>query len=462
MTTDNSDQPLPLCFILMPFGVKPAHGGRNIDFNSVYHNIIAPAVTAAGMEPLRADEEKHGGIIHKAMYERLILCDYAVADLTTANANVFYELGVRHAVRPSSTALMFAEGFGSLPFDVNGLRALPYQLGADGKPAQIESDIKALTANLLDCRDSTKSAQTDSPIYQLLQDFPDIQRLKTDVFRDQARYSEKIKAELAKARDLAKQDIQAAQAAVDVVFAEVENLIADEPGVMIDLLLSYRAVEGWENMTRLVESLPRVLADTVLVQEQYAMALNRSKRGEEAERVLKALIDKHGPSSESYGILGRVYKDRWQLSKQQGSTILADGLLKQAIDAYLKGFETDWRDAYPGINALNLMEQTDPPDPRRLQLSSVVRFAVERRIESGQPDYWDYATLLELAILSTDKSSAADPLAKALAALREPWEAETTMQNLSLIRDLRQGRGEDVSWENEIISVLQSAISGSK
>ena len=48
----------------------------------------------AGLEPLRADEEQAGGISHKPMFERLVLCDYAVADLTAANANVFYELGV--------------------------------------------------------------------------------------------------------------------------------------------------------------------------------------------------------------------------------------------------------------------------------------------------------------------------------------------------------------------------------
>jgi len=52
-----------------------------------------------------------------------MLCDYAVADLTTANANVFYELGVRHAVRPWSTVLLFAEG-SRLPFDVAYLRAI--------------------------------------------------------------------------------------------------------------------------------------------------------------------------------------------------------------------------------------------------------------------------------------------------------------------------------------------------
>jgi hypothetical protein len=50
------------------------------------------------METLRADDEMAGRIIHKPMFERLILCEYAVADPTTANANVFYELGIRHAV----------------------------------------------------------------------------------------------------------------------------------------------------------------------------------------------------------------------------------------------------------------------------------------------------------------------------------------------------------------------------
>lgn len=54
-------------------------------FDAIYSELTGPAVDAAGMEPLRADEEMAGGIIHKPMYERLILCEYAVADLTTAN-----------------------------------------------------------------------------------------------------------------------------------------------------------------------------------------------------------------------------------------------------------------------------------------------------------------------------------------------------------------------------------------
>ena len=90
----------PLCFVLMPFGRKPDAAGRLVDFDAVYRELIAPAIADAKLEPLRADEEMTGGIIHKPMFERLILCEYAVADLTTANANVFYELGVRHVARP--------------------------------------------------------------------------------------------------------------------------------------------------------------------------------------------------------------------------------------------------------------------------------------------------------------------------------------------------------------------------
>src|SRR5918999_2230928 len=129
----------PLCFVLMPFGQKPSPSGRLIDFDAVYQELIAPAIAAAGLEPLRADEEMTGGIIHKPMFERLILCEYAVADLTTANANVFYELGLRHAVRAWSTVLIFAEGGSQLPFDVAPLRALRYKLTPAGAPDEIDS-----------------------------------------------------------------------------------------------------------------------------------------------------------------------------------------------------------------------------------------------------------------------------------------------------------------------------------
>src|SRR5216683_164085 len=185
----------PLCFVLMPFGQKPATGGGTIDFDAVYQELISPAISEAGLEPLRADEEMTGGVIHKPMFERLILCEFAVADLTTANANVFYELGVRHAVRPSSTILLFAAGGAQLPFDVAPLRAIPYQLSPAGGPADLSAR-SAIASRLTEAR----NLAADSPIFQLVDGFPDIQRLKTDVFRDRVQYREEIKARLTSAR----------------------------------------------------------------------------------------------------------------------------------------------------------------------------------------------------------------------------------------------------------------------
>ncbi len=54
----------PLCFILMPFGRKPDAAGAMIDFDAVYQDLIAPAITEADLDPLCADEEMTGGIIH--------------------------------------------------------------------------------------------------------------------------------------------------------------------------------------------------------------------------------------------------------------------------------------------------------------------------------------------------------------------------------------------------------------
>jgi hypothetical protein len=130
--------------------------------------------------------------------------------------------------------------------------------------------------------------------------------------------------------------------------------------------------------------------------------------------------------------------------------VLAAGYLERAIDAYLGGFEADWRDAYPGINAVTLMEIKDPPDERRLGILPVVRYSVERKIAKGKPDYWDHATLLELAVLALNRTQASQALVKAFSCIREKWELETTARNLRLIREVRERRGGAPEWANVI------------
>lgn len=436
----------PLCFVVMPFGIKTTHGRGPVNFDSVYEEILAPAIRDAGLDPLRADQELVGGLIHKPMYERLILADYAIADLTSANANVLYELGVRHAVRPYSTVLVSAD-VAQVPFDLTPDRVLPYVLDGSGRPGAAEQDRHKLVRALR----AARNAQTDSPVFQLIGDLPhpEIDRLKTDTFRAQAAYSAAAKSRLAAARSAG---IEALRAVED----ELGPLEDVEAGILVDLLLSYRATKAWQEMIRLVEAMPEPLRRAVLVREQYGFALNRAARSQDAERELLAVLAEHGPSGETFGLLGRVYKDRWQ-NERSGSILACRGHLEKAIDAYRRGFETDWRDAYPGINAVTLMEIRDPGGTAQQALIPVVRYANIRRIDGGAPDYWDHATRLELGVLDRDRDEAIAAASVALAAVREPWEPESTAGNLALIRQSRAERGETIDWADQIECELDRA-----
>jgi tetratricopeptide (TPR) repeat protein len=444
-----ADRPAPLCFVVMPFGEKPDGRGGTVAFDAVFEEIFVPAVREAGLRPLRADQELVGGLIHKPMFERLVLADYAIADLTTANPNVFYELGVRHAVRPYSTVLVESDA-GRIPFDLAPDRVLPYALDGRGRPEDPTRDRQSLVEALRAARE----AATDSPVFQLIDDLPPprIDRLKTDVFREEAVYSAQAKERLAAARAEGAEAVRA----VEESLGTPEDV---EAGVLVDLLLSYRATSAWEEMCRLVEAMPEPVRRTALVREQYGFGLNRAGRSEEAERVLREMLEDHGPSSETLGLLGRVYKDRWE-AERGGSALRAAGFLDQAIEAYRRGFEADWRDAYPGVNAVTLMEIRDPGGSAQQRLLPVVRYANERRLAGGGGDYWDHATQLEIAILAREEEAAASAAAGALAAVREGWEPKSTARNLALIRESRAAGGESLPWAEAIEQELLKAAAG--
>jgi len=434
-----------ICFVIMPFGRKADGAGRTVDFDHIYNEIIAPAVEAAGLDVIRADEEQGAGFIHKLMYERLLLSEYAIADLTLLNANVYYELGIRHATRPETTVLTLAQGC-PLPFDVGPLRALPYGLDAAGLPTDAAAAQAQLTRRLLDAR---THAAADSPLFQLLEGYQaaPIDRLKTDVFRTKIAVEADLKAQLASARD-------GGRAGLDALRADLGDMSAVQAGVAVDLLLSYRAVSAFDRIVELCPKLDMSLQRTQLVREQWALALNRVGRDHEAETLLVELIGERGPSSETNALLGRIYKDRWAKALKAGDAFAARGHLNKAIKAYRTGFETDWRDAYPGINAVTLMTIANPKDTDAKDMAGVVRYAVRRRL-GGKPDYWDHATLCELAVIASDWDGANEALSNAFAELDETWKAETTANNLRLIADARAAAGIDVTEERALIAELE-------
>src|SRR3954452_24640759 len=126
----------PMCFIAMPFGKREAIGPGGttiaIDFDQI-HAYLSKGAEAAELDPIRADFEEAGGFIHKPMFERLLIAEYVIADLTLANPNVTYEVGVRHGATARATLLACADQLiQNLPFDFKPLRVLPYAIASDG------------------------------------------------------------------------------------------------------------------------------------------------------------------------------------------------------------------------------------------------------------------------------------------------------------------------------------------
>jgi tetratricopeptide (TPR) repeat protein len=443
----------PLCFVIMPFGIKKDSEGNEINFDEIYNSLIKPAINSAKLSPIRADEETMNGIIHKPMYERLILCDYAIADLTTANANVFYELGIRHAVKPYTTITIFSSN-SKLPFDVNFLRSLPYDYDTKEQVVNMEKNRKALIQQLLDAK---KEKYTDSPVYQLVEGISfqnSVAHEKTDIFRDRVKYNTEIKNLLVKARNTQGEKIEKLKA-VDKI---VNNLVLEneEAGVLIDVMLSYRAIGAIENMIDFIERLPLHVQQTVMVQEQLGFALNRNKQHDEAIAVLEKVLKENGPGSETYGILGRVYKDLFDEARINGNDLLAESYLDKALETYLKGFKADWRDAYPGINALTLLELKGDRAAIK-KLAPVVEYAVFRKLETKTTDYWDYATLLELAVIENNETKARENFIKAISCpIEGNWLFDTTIKNLNLIKLYREKRNEENEIPLKMVELLES------
>ena len=157
---------MPTCFVVMGFNKKTDYAtGRTLDLDKTYRTIIKPAVEAAGVTCVRADEIVHSGVIDVPMYEQLLDADVVVADISTMNPNALYELGVRHALRPFTTIVMGESRIAekSYPFDLSHLLIRSYVHLGDGIDyEEVERARKDLTRAITTILQDPKH---DSPVY---------------------------------------------------------------------------------------------------------------------------------------------------------------------------------------------------------------------------------------------------------------------------------------------------------
>jgi hypothetical protein len=438
---------MPSCFVIMGYGKKTDFKqNKSLDLDKTYRNIIKPAAQAAGFTCERADEVQHAGVIDVPMYERLLMADLVIADVSTANINAFFELGVRYALRPKTTIVIAEKNF-EMGFDMGHVVIRRYEhLGPGIDYDEVERVKEELTEA---CRKIPQTEQIDSPVYTFLTDLVAPSRgFKTAATLAAA--AEREREERTRAA-LAQATTEAEKAALEQPLAALMKTARDARArgdfrSMRDVLRGVRAVQGDK-------------ADPYIVQ-QLAFATYKSNDPDAKAALLESKtilspLDPHASSDpETLGLWGAIHKRLYEmkeLSAQDHAEVLT-----AAIRAYQKGFYLK-NDYYNGINFAFLLDCraaelggedaiADRVQARRVRervvgictqlLGEGIR--VESENKKGDEEYWVRATLVE-ALFGLGKAAESEAeFAVAKTAALEPWMINTTEEQLAKIRALQR------------------------
>lgn len=413
--SDSDDSNNPHAFVVMPFGEKSGPDGKVIDFDAVYHQLIKPSLIEARFKPFRADEESVSGDILTDMFQELLLADLVIADLSIDNANVFYELGVRHAFRKRGV-VHIQSGRDYMPFDVFNVRTMPYHVSDDGRPDEkhIERDKK----NLIRITSETWASDTEavhSPIFGLLTGLvePDRRALRTPLATNFWREFNEWEERIAIARR------QKRIGDILLLTEEISNPLCKEDAVA-QAGMALRELGRHELALQEYRKGLAVNPRNVEFRREEAVILNRMGRVDEAIIKLERLLEDEPSDTNATGCLGRIYTSIWKncwihisdLEERRQAAFNAYQWLIKSIDTYLKGFHVDLNVHEPGIKALNmagvlieLADRYDEPDDPDADVARIRDLLPELRgtlgltLKAGvlykSPDYWTLASLGE-------------------------------------------------------------------
>jgi len=413
----------PHAFVVMPFGTKKGFDGQVINFNAIYEDLIKPALEIAGFEPFRADEETKTGDILTDMFQELLLADLVIADLSVDNANVFYELGIRHAFKKRGI-VHIQSGRAYMPFDIFNVRTIPYHTTEDGVPDPefLEKDIQMIARVTRDTW-ATDADAIHSPVFNLLTGLeePDEKSLRTPLATGFWREYNEWKQRVTISRR------QQRIGDILLLTEEISNPLIKEEAIGT-------AGKALANMGRHELALEQyrkgleINEDNLEFHRQEAFHLNRLGRVDEAIVKLENLLEKHPDDVEAIAYLGRVYKETWINSwdwaedPEERLQIAFESYhwVIKAFETYLKGYRTDLNQFYPGVNAVTLgsllvsladrFDDSEDPDPDIVsvretlpELRGALEFALETFAEDENADYWTLVSLAELRVLTADK-----------------------------------------------------------
>ncbi|USK34721.1 DUF4071 domain-containing protein [Bacillus sp. F19] len=401
------------CFVIMGYGVKTdLSTGRELNLDKTYKNIIKPAALEAGLECIRADEIKHSGTIDVPMYRHLITADVVIADLSTSNPNAFYELGVRHALRPKTT-ISIAESELKPPFDVSHTVIRQYE--HLGKDIGVDEAFR-FKKELVDAINTILTTEEiDSPVYTYLKE------LEPPRFGLESETTSKEK--------------------------RIENL-----GNIIETANIFFSKNDFHAAKCVLEHAAQIDPNNDYILQKLTLATYKSKLPNHVDALNEALgflerlnID-ITTDPESLGLAGAIYKRLWE---EVGEI----DYLNKSIFYYEKGFYIR-NDYYNGINLAYLYNvRANNNSKMNNKHESIADFIIANRIRQKVIDicealfvqdsfkersdkYWIVATMEEAyyGLGNINKYKEFSEVARTLSNVE--WERETTKIQISKIKKL--------------------------
>ena len=439
-------------FIVRPFGVK-----SGIDFDQVEEDLIRPAMKQAGLTGGTTAEFIQQGNIRADMFEQLLIADLIIADISIHNANVFYELGIRHALRDKRTFLIKSkdsEPKDEVPFDLKTDRYLSYDAKKPGGAVEILAAALKVTLD---------SQSADSPVYQLL---PALEPADPDkVLVVPLDFCEEV-ARIEANKNCG--DLQLLAAETDGFGWRVAGLrlvghaqfrLQDWPGAKATWL----AVREYDDMDREAN----ILLGTIFQRLDDLVSSDQA-----VERALQSEEISAAERAEIRALMGRNAKAQWKLAwagcgdvDSTQTAALSTPFLEKSFEFYRQGFIEDRNHIYSGLNALAMvtiwteLAQAQPStwqdgfdsaadaDQKlaklkelRSDLGAGVRLAIESRQVALQrvnkSDFWlDISTADLICLTSSRPNRAGQAYRKALADASEQAR-EAVRRQLALYKRL--------------------------
>jgi hypothetical protein len=436
-------------FIIRPFGEK-----SGINFDRVETDLIAPALERLAFQGRTTGEVVEAGNIREDMLQLLLVSDLVIADISIDNANAYYELGIRHALKEKRTFLIRATGMtNEVPFDLRTDRYLAYD---PAKPAdalaQLYEGLKATVA----------SERQDSPVFRVLLDLREQDRSKflplPREFREEVEYA-------AKSKWMGK---------LALLGQEAKGSLWESEGLRIVGREQFRArtFEAASATLEDLRSIDPLDKEANLLLGTIYQRLGDLPRSEVALRRVVGHPDTPPKDrAEAFSLLGRNFKAQWQdswkglSSDKKRLQALRSPHLMQSYDAYLKGFRQDVNHFYSGLHALAMNTivlelAKDQPEAwadrfssdieaqqarsqletQRRLLAGAVEFSLQaskQYIEqAGQTDPWVDVSIADFRFLTSDRPGQVAHAYESALAGQSDFVTDSVRYQLDLYLDL--------------------------